>query len=316
MIDTYTSLHNHSEFSSAVLRFADAICRISESTKWCFDNGLRGYAISDHQTVAGYVELEQTANKLDKANREIPFQHIFANEGYLITEQEEQARIEHDIKPSYWHYLTIVLDEEGLHQMYELSARAWLRSYTYRGLLRRPWFPSDFEEIVCKNPGHIISSTACIGGYLPQCLLNKDYEAAQKFIEWNQQVFGRGNFFLECQPCYTDNEEQITVNQNLWNLHKVYDIPIIVTTDSHFQRPEDRKIHRALLLSKDGGDSREPDKFYQTTYLFTPQELREALYNSNFDDRTIDTLFQTTNDIADRVQPITLQNKTRVPVLR
>lgn len=312
MINTYTSLHNHSEYSSAVLRFADAICKIGSSLNWCYENGLRGYAISDHQTVAGYVELEQAANKLSKDR---PFQHIFANEGYLITEQEEQARIEQDIKPSYWHYLTIVLDEEGLHQMYELSARAWLRSYTYRGLLRRPWFPSDFEEIVGKNPGHIISSTACIGGYLPQCLLNKDYEAAQKFIEWNQQVFGKGNFFLECQPCYADNEEQIAVNQDLWNLHKAHDIPIIVTTDSHFQRPKDRKIHRALLLSKDGGDSREPEKFYQTTYLFKPQELREILYNSSFSDAQIDTLFQTTNDIADRVQPITLHKKTRVPGL-
>lgn len=312
MVESYTSLHNHSEYSSAVLRFSDAICKIAPSVNWCYDNGLRGYAISDHQSVAGYVELEQAALTL---NKERPFQHIFANEGYLITEQEEQLRVNQDIKPSYWHYLTIVLDEEGLHQMYELSARAWLRSYTYRGLLRRPWFPSDFEEIVGKNPGHIISSSACFGGFLPHCLLEKDYDSAKKFIEWNQQVFGKNNFYLECQPCFSDNEEQIIVNQRLWNLHKLYEIPIIVTTDSHFQRPEDRKIHRALLLSKDGGDSREPEKFYQTTYLFTPQELREILYNSSFSDTQIDTLFQTTNDIADRVQPFVLKKKTRVPAL-
>lgn len=312
MISTYTSLHNHSEYSSATLRFADAICKIPDSLNWCYENGLRGYAISDHQTVAGYVELEQAALSL---NKDRPFQHIFGNEGYLIMRQEEQARVERDIKPNYWHYLTTVLDEEGLHQMYELSSRAWLRSYTYRGLLRRPWFPEDFEEVVGKNPGHIVASSACIGGFLPQCLLKKDYESAKKFIEWNQQVFGANNFFLECQPCYSDNAEQITVNRELWRLHETYGIPIIVTSDAHFQRPKDRKIHRALLLSKDGGDSREPEKFYQTTYLFTPKELRESLYNSSFTDEQIDTLFQTTNDIADRVQPFFLKKKTRVPAL-
>lgn len=317
MINTYTSLHNHSEFSSAVLRFADAICKIDKSAKWCFDNGLRGYAISDHQTVAGYVELEQIANKLDSSNREIPFQHIFANEGYLISQAEEQARIDDDIKPTYWHYLTIVLDEEGLHQMYELSARAWLRSYTYRGLLRRPWFHSDFEEVVGQNPGHILASSACLGGYLPHYILDGNIDEAKRFIQWNQQVFGPENFCLECQPCFPDNLEQIQVNQGLWKLHAELNVPIICTSDSHFMRPEDRVIHTAFLKSKDGGDSREPEKFYQTTYLFTPKEMRETLYNSSFSDEQIDIMFDTTNKIADRIaaQPFSIQHKTRVPGL-
>ena len=312
MIEIYTSLHNHSEYSSAVLRFADAICNITKSLNWCYENGLRGYAISDHQTVSGYVELEQAYNKL---NPERSFQHIFANEGYLISKQEEQDRIDKDIKPNYWHFLTIVLDEEGLHQMYELSSRAWLRSYTYRGLLRRPWYYEDFEEIVGKNPGHILASSACIGGFLPQKILSNDNKSIEKFIEWNRQVFGKENFFLECQPCFKNNEEQIKVNQSLWQIHKNKKIPIICTSDTHYQRPENQFIHTAFLKSKDGGDSREPEKFYQTTYLFTPKEMREFLYNSLFNDKQIDIMFDTTNKIADRIQPIQIKKKTRVPGL-
>lgn len=312
MIDTYTSLHCHGEYSSAVLRFPDAIGSVKESIQWCYENGLRGYAITDHQTVAGYADLEQAFNKL---NVERPFQHIFGNEFYLISEDEDNLRFSENQRPYYWHYLVNVLDEIGLKQMYELSSRAWLRSYTYKGLLRRPSFYSDFEEIVGKDPGHLIASSACLGGYLPKCILNNQPKEANNFIKWNKQVFGDGNFFLECQPCFADNEEQIKVNQTLWQIHQKTNTPIIVTTDAHYLRPETRYIHTAFLKSKDGGDSREPEKFYQTTYLFTPQELRETLYNSSFTDEQIDVLFQTTNDIADRVQPITIKKKTRVPAL-
>lgn len=312
MIDTYTSLHIHSEYSTALLRFADAIIKIPNMLQWAYDNGLRGVALTDHQGVSGYVDMEQSISKM---NIERPFQHIFGNEFYLLSQEEDNLRFSEDQRPYYWHYLVNVLDEVGLKQMYELSSRAWLRSYTYKGLLRRPSFYEDFEEVVGTNPGHLIASTACLGGYLPHCVLNGKKKEAMDFIKWNQQVFGKDNFFLECQPCFEDNEEQIKVNQALWALHEKFDIPIIVTTDAHYLRPEDRYIHTAFLKSKDGGDSREPEKFYQTTYLFAPQELRETLYLSGFNDRQIDVMFQTTNNIADRVQPIILKKKTRVPAL-
>ena len=312
MIDTYTALHTHSEYSTALLRFADAIIKIPNMLQWAYDNGLRGVALTDHQGVSGYVDMEQSVSKM---NIERPFQHIFGNEFYLLTQEEDNLRFSEDQRPYYWHYLVNVLDEVGLKQMYELSSRAWLRSYTYKGLLRRPSFYEDFEEVVGVNPGHLVASSACLGGYLPYCVLNDKKKEAMDFIKWNQQVFGKDCFFLECQPCFEDNEEQIKVNQSLWALHEKFDIPIIVTTDAHYLRPEDRYIHTAFLKSKDGGDSREPEKFYQTTYLFTPQELRETLYLSGFNDKQIDVMFQTTNDIADRVQPIKLKKKTRVPAL-
>lgn len=312
MIETYTSLHTHSEYSSALLKFADSINNIPKMLKWCYDNGLRGMAISDHKGVSGFVDMEKAINKM-KLDR--PFQHIFGCELYLISKEEDNYRFEENKYTRYWHYLVLVLDEIGLQQLYELSAKAWLRGYTYKALFRTPNFYEDFEEVIGENKGHIIVSTACAGGYLPHCILEEKQKEAKKFIEWNIKTFGKENFFLECQPCLADNFEQIKINKTLWNIHKKMDIPIIVTTDAHYMRPEEQFIHTAYLKSKDGGDSRESEKFYQTTYLFTPQELREMLYLSDFNDEQIDVLFQTTNDIADRVKPIILHKKTRVPSL-
>lgn len=312
MIDTYASLHCHSEYSSALLRFADSINKIPEMLKWCYENGLSGMAISDHRGVSGFVEMEKTISSMKK---EKPFQHVFGCELYLISKKENDYRFEENKKIHYWHYLVLALDEIGLEQLYELSSRAWLRGYTYKGLFRTPNFYEDFEEIVGENKGHIVTCTACAGGYLPNCILNNEKKKAKEFIDWNINTFGDENFFLECQPCFSDNEEQIKINKTLWSIHEKLNIPIIVTTDAHYMRPEQQFIHTAFLKSKDGGDSREPEKFYQTTYLFTPQELRETLYNSGFNDEQIDIMFQTTNTIIKRVKPITLHKKTRVPSL-
>ena len=310
-INTYTSLHVHSEYSTALLGFTDSMIHISEAVHWCYDNGLRGMSLSDHEGCSGYVELEQTINNM---NLERPFQHIFANEIYLLSQAEDELHLTNDKRPTYWHFLLNALDLEGVHQIYELSARAWLRSYVYKGLRRRPTYYSDIEEVIGQNTGHIVGSTACLGGVLPKLILNNELDRAKGFIQWGIKTFGKGNFFLECQPCDDDNAEQITVNNTLWQLHEELDVPIIVTTDAHYLEAKDRNIHKVYLQSKDGGDTREVDAFYATAHLFAPDELRKTLYNC-FNDEQIDTMFKTTNDIADRVQPITLKQTTQVPSL-
>ena len=311
MISTYTSLHVHSEYSSALLGFTDSIIHISDALKWCYEHGLKGMSLSDHEGCSGFIEMEQAVNEM---NLERPFQHIFANEIYLISEQENELKNDPVLRPRYWHFLLNCLDEEGVHMLYELSSRAWLRSYMYRGLRRRPTFYSDIEEVVGKNQGHIIGSTACLGGYLPYLILNEETQKAKDFIAWGIKTFGEGNFFLECQPCLEDNSEQITVNKTLWQLHEELNVPIIVTTDAHYLEAKDRLIHKAYLASKDGGDTREADSFYMTAHLFSPQELRESLHTC-FNDTQIDAMFQATNEIADRTQPFTLKKTTQVPAL-
>lgn len=311
MIDTYTSLHIHSEYSTALLGFTDSIIRIPKALQWCYDNGLRGMSLTDHEGVSGFIEMEQA---VDKMNIDRPFQHIFGNEIYMLSEKENALHEVEGQRPTYWHFLLNCLDEKGVHQLYELSSRAWLRSYMFRGLRRRPTFYSDIEEIIGKEPGHVVGSSACLGGYLPHLILDGNFNKAKRFINWCVKVFGEGNFFLECQPCLEDNEEQITVNKALWALHEEMNVPIIVTTDAHYMEEKDKEIHKAYLNSKDGGDTREADAFYATAHLFTPKELRNALHIC-FNDEQIDVLFQTTNGIADRVETFSLKKTTQVPAL-
>lgn len=101
---------------------------------------------------------------------------------------------------------------------------------------RVPTYYQDLIDIIGKNPGHIIGSTACLGGSLPTQLLrykeSQDENLYNKILIWIKQMnnlFTQGNFFFELQP--SDSSEQKYVNKKLINLSKELNIPYIITTD-------------------------------------------------------------------------------------
>ena len=118
----------------------------------------------------------------------------------------------------------------GFQQICELSTRAWLRSYKGRGLRRVPTYYNDIIEIIGSNPGHVIASTACLGGFLSTKLLeykkNNDEELWNKILNWCNlmcNVFGgKDYFYLELQP--SASPEQTYVNSKLIEISKELNI--------------------------------------------------------------------------------------------
>ena len=145
-----------------------------------------------------------------------------------------------------------------------------------RRMRRVPTYYQDLFDIIGKNPGHVIGSTACLGGALPTQILRAqtNLDLVPKINTWITQMnelFGEGNFFFEMQP--SNNREQIYVNKVLLDYSKQFNIPYIITTDSHYLKKEDRLIHKAYLNSQNG--DREVDEFYATTYMMNTEELEK-----------------------------------------
>ena len=76
-----------------------------------------------------------------------------------------------------------------------------------RGMMRVPTYYQDLYEVIGRNPGHVIGSTACLGGALPTQLLkyrkNHSEGLYKKICLWCRQLkdlFREGNFYLEMQP--------------------------------------------------------------------------------------------------------------------
>lgn len=311
MTETYSSLHNHNDYSNASLGFPDSVNKYDKLIQTAYDLGLHGIAITNHECVSDHI-LDLKYYKDMQKDR--PFKVVLGNEIYLLAESEDIGNREGTADTPFYHFLLNALNKEGHKQLRELSDRAWKRAYTYRGLMRRPTYYSDLEDIIRPNQGNVVASSACLGGVIPKMITSGNTETAINAIKYFDDLFGHGNFYLEIQPCTPRNLDQLEVNEFLAKVGKELGIKVIVTTDSHYLSKEDSFNHKVFLNAKDGGGEREVDDFYETTYLMSAKELREYLRLS-FDDDYIDYLFDNTNEIMDRAVDYDFEHTPMIPQL-
>lgn len=313
-------LHTHLDTSN--LRLKDCINKVDELFQCAADLGLKGIAITDHETVASHVKAIRALKK-KKSKGEIPqdFKLILGNESYLVDSIEEVRDNYQSGVTKFPHYLMLAKNAKGHEALRILSSHAWDNSF-YTGTMERvPTLKSYLEEVVKQFPNSLIVSSACLGSESSIHILEADkakQEGNQQkmnfhirklndFIEWNIKVHTKDNFFLELQP--SAEYEQRTVNEELIRLSKKYNLGLIITNDVHYLRPEDKPIHSAYLRSKE--EERETDAFYSHTYLHKNEEIYEKL--SYIDKSIIDGAFLNTMKIGQMVEEYELEAPTVIP---
>lgn len=306
MINTYFNNHNHTEYSNALLGFPDVINKVSELIQRAYDIGLLGITITEHEGISSHLQALKYYNSMEKTR---PFVLALGNEIYLMDENDDRMNRCNDEHNPYYHFILTALDTEGHHQLRLLSTKAWQRAYK-KNIWRRPTYYIDIEQIIRNNKGHVIASTACLGSYLDRMILEENYQQAESFIKWCIDVFGKENFYIECQPAKDKQCDQWKVNNILYNFAEEFNLPIIATTDSHYLKKEDATIHKAYLNSQEG--DREVDDFYATAYLMSPNELREKL-QLNFTDSQIDKMFQYSCELGERIKSYDIFHKPIIP---
>jgi len=317
----FTHLHVHSEYSN--LRILDSINKIKNMIEYVISLGQNALALTDHESLSGHVEFLKTVKKLKKAEK-IPqdFKPILGNEIYLVDEDEMNNEVSNGIS-NFYHFLLLAKDAKGHQQLRELSSRAWSRMFSYKNIDRVPTFYSDIEEVVGEDKGHLIASTACLGGYIPKNvfkILSNECEDQQEykrkihnFINWNIDIFGKDDFYIELQP--SNMQEQIEYNKYALKIANAYNLKHIITTDAHYLKKEERNIHKAYLTSDDDeGGNREVDDFYSSTYFFSVNELLENMIY--LDTNIIVEGINNTIEITNKIEIYDLANKQVIPKVK
>ena len=274
-------------------------------------------AFTEHETIANAVQIENEYKEIKKKNPN--FKVIRGNEIYLCRDGlNGQNFIRGEDK--YFHFILLAVDAIGHKQIRELSTRAWLRSYMTGKMRRVPTYYSDLIEIIKTNPGHVIGSTACLGGFLPTKLLQwrekegieKDnyYWQIKNWLYCMENIFGKGYFYLEMQP--STNEEQIFVNKEILKLANELNIPYIITTDTHYAKKEDAPIHSAFLNSQDG--DREVASFYASTYLMQSEEIES--YINYLTEEELTKAYKNIIDIKNKCEDYSLLKPLKIPSLK
>ena len=305
------SLHNHTDFSNFRLR--DSINTVESLIDYAIELGHQAVAITEHDTIASHIRAEKYYNKIKKENPN--FKLILGNEIYLVRNGLNGQNYNKDID-RYFHFILLAKDLEGHRQIREISSRAWNRSYVARRMRRVPTYYQDLIDIIGANPGHVIGSTACLGGCLPtQLLRNRDTGAPsmdliERWITQIQGIFGKEDFYFEMQPSF--NKDQIYVNQKLIELANKFDIKYIITNDAHYLKKDDRAIHKAFLNSQQG--DREVDDFYATTYLMSDEEIRSYMEES-LGEEVLQKAYATILEIKNKCEDYSLRKPLKIPRL-
>lgn len=268
--------------------------------------GHKVIAFTDHETVSSWIKIEKAAKKHPD------LKVLRGNEIYLCRNGLNSDNFNKD-NDRYYHFVLIARDLIGAKQIFEISTRAWKRSYMARGMRRVPTYYQDLFDIIGANPGHVIGSTACLGGALPtQILRGTSDEKLNAWIGQMINIFGKDNFFLEMQP--SKNKEQIIVNRKLLEFANTWELGYIITTDSHYMKESDRVIHKAYLNAQNG--DREIDDFYATTYMMGTEEIESYMRHSFEDMSIVRESYKTIERIGEMCEDFSLAKPLKIPELK
>lgn len=293
---SYFNCHSHTEYSN--IRLLDCINKPEDLIDKAIEIGLSGIAITDHECLSAHMKVNRHTKKIRETHPD--FTVALGNEIYLVGERVPGQK--------YPHFLLIAKDAIGHKALRELSSIAWYNSFVDRGMERVPTTKTELANIVKKYQGHLIATTACMGGELSTALADKDYEAADEFIGFCRSLFG-DDFYIECAP--SANSDQIQVNRELLQMAHKHNIKLVIGTDAHYLTKEDRYVHKAYLNSK--GGEREVDAFYEFSRLMDEAEARQLLLLSFHQDDIVDWIFSNSKDLQSKITYYSLEREQMIP---
>jgi len=289
---SFVGLHIHSDYS-----LLDGASQLPELIAQAKALGMPAIALTDHGVMYGAIELLKVCQNAG-------IKPIIGNEMYLINgEIDKQQR-----RPRY-HQVILAKNTQGYKNLVKLTTLSHLQGMQGKGIFARPCINKDLLEEYKEG---LIVTSACLGGEVPQAILQKRPEIARREAQWYKDVFG-DDYYLEIQD-HGSPEDRI-VNVEIVKIARELDIKIICTNDSHFISCNDVEAHDALLCIQTGKLITEDKRlrYSGTEYLKSADEMRQ-LFRDHLPDDVIEEAIQNTLEVADKVEEYTdILGQPRIP---
>ena len=226
---SFTHLHVHTEYS-----LLDGSNKIREYVARVKELGMTAAAITDHGVMYGVVDFYRECKKND-INPIIGCE-VYVAPGSRFDKKKEEG------EDRYYHLVLLAENNKGYENLSRIVSRSFTEGFYYK--------PRVDIELLREFHEGIIASSACLAGEVARNITRDDMEAAEEAALRYQDIFGKGNFFLELQDHgYADQQK---VNSALLRMHKKLGIPLIATNDVHYTRAEDAEAHDILLCVQTG----------------------------------------------------------------
>jgi len=314
----FSHLHNHTQFS--LLDGASSIGRLFKKAE---KDGMPAVAITDHGNMFGAFEFVSQAWKNTKVVGTTPegkeikepvVKPIVGCEVYLVENRHKRQFSREEGRDKRYHQLFLAKDEKGYQNLVKLCSLGFME-----GLYGK--YPRIDKELVLQYHEGLIATTCCIGASVPQAILRKSEEEAEKEFKWWLDLFG-DDYYVELQR--HDIPEQLKVNETLVRFAKKYNVPIIASNDSHYVEQEDANAHDILLCINTGEKQSTPsNKEFSDDEETKNKNTRFAFYNDQFYFKTKDEMSTLFNDIpqavdntqmiVDKIKPLKLERDILLP---
>src|ERR1700748_3717941 len=185
MAAEFTHLHLHTDSS-----LLDGACDVDKLVKHVDKIGQSAVAMTDHGNIYGAVHFFDAAKKQG-------IKPILGCELYICKGEDHRQ-----LEGEYNHMLVLAENEEGYKNLVRLTSEAALH-----GFYRKPRVSKKF---LAEHAEGLIGFSGCLAGEVAQNIMAGDYEAARKSAGFYEELFGRGNYFLEIQDHGLEPDRKVT----------------------------------------------------------------------------------------------------------
>ena len=293
---SFAHLHVHTQYS-----ILDGQSKIGDLIDTAVANGQPALAITDHGNMFGVKEFLDTV-----AKKNAPLKPIVGCEMYVAGNSRFDRKGRED--QSSYHLIMLAKNMDGYHNLIKLSSKAYIEGFYYKPRIDHELIEQYREGIVC--------CSACLGGEVPQAIMEGKPEEAERIAAWYKSIFG-DDYYLEVQRHETDVpgaekstfEHQQQVNEVIFKIAEKLGIKVVATNDVHFVRKEDGPAHDRLICISTNSDFDDPKRlrYTQQEYLKSTEEM-SAIFADHPE------VISNTLEIVDKCEVLNLNHDPILPI--
>jgi DNA polymerase-3 subunit alpha len=279
----FVHLHLHTDYS-----LLDGACGIEELVDEAARREMPAVAVTDHgnlfaaekffhiastrgvKPIIGCEVYVARGSRLDRGNSEGAGRDASADSGQRGSN----------------HLVLLCQNETGYRNLIKLVTSGFLEGFYYK--------PRIDYDILSQHSSGLIALSACLRGAVTENVMRERYDEARESASKLQDIFGKGNFYLEVQDQGIEIEQR--VNKDLVRLARETGIPLIATNDCHYLTQEDARAQEVLLCIQTGTTMSDGQrmKFATDQFFFkTARQMAQVF-------REIPEVLERTLDVASR----------------
>ena len=228
---SFTHLHVHTQFS-----LLDGSSKITEIVKRAKELNMDSLAITDHGVMYGVIDFYRAA-------KDAGIKPILGCEVYVAPGSRfDKEPVTSGSDDRYYHLVLLAENNTGYHNLMKIVSKGFVDGFYYK--------PRVDLEVLKEYSEGVIALSACLAGEVQRLLARDFYEEAVKAALKYEEIFGKGNFFLELQDHGISMQQK--VNADLIRMSRETGIELVATNDVHYTFADDAKAHDILLCIQTG----------------------------------------------------------------